>query len=42
MGNRIYMNPDRLFESLREEVKRLIPPDMSISAIEFEGSVIII
>ncbi|MDR3075056.1 MAG: beta-CASP ribonuclease aCPSF1 [Candidatus Methanoplasma sp.] len=36
------MNPDRLFESLREEVKRLIPPDMSISAIEFEGSVIII
>jgi len=36
------MNPDRLFENLREEVKKLTPADMNISAIEFEGSVIAI
>jgi KH/beta-lactamase-domain protein len=36
------MNPDRLFESLREEVRRLVPADMNISSIEFEGSVIAI
>ncbi|MDR1404365.1 MAG: beta-CASP ribonuclease aCPSF1 [Candidatus Methanoplasma sp.] len=36
------MNPDRLFENLRNEVKRLVPSDMNISAIEFEGSVVII
>jgi KH/beta-lactamase-domain protein len=36
------MNPDRLFESLKEEVKRLIPHDMNVSAIEFEGPVIVI
>ncbi len=36
------MNPDKVFENLREEVKRLTPKDMNVSAIEFEGSVIII
>ena len=36
------MNPDRLFENLREEVRKLIPQEMNVSAIEFEGSVIII
>jgi len=36
------MNPDRIFESLREEVRKLIPSEMQVSAIEFEGSVIVI
>jgi len=36
------MNPDRLFENLREEVKRLVPAEMNVSGIEFEGSVIAI
>ncbi|MDR0309397.1 MAG: beta-CASP ribonuclease aCPSF1, partial [Candidatus Methanoplasma sp.] len=36
------MNPDKLFESLREEVKRQLPPEMHVSSIEFEGSVIVI
>ncbi|MDR1690965.1 MAG: beta-CASP ribonuclease aCPSF1, partial [Candidatus Methanoplasma sp.] len=36
------MNPDRLFENLREEVRKLTPPEMKVSAIEFEGSVIVI
>ncbi|MCK9322809.1 MAG: beta-CASP ribonuclease aCPSF1 [Candidatus Methanomethylophilaceae archaeon] len=36
------MNPDRLFESLREEVKKLVPSDMNISSIEFEGPIIAI
>ncbi len=36
------MNPDRLFDSLREEVKRNVPTDMNISDIEFEGPIIAI
>jgi len=36
------MNPDRIFENLRDEVKKLTPSEMQISAIEFEGSVIVI
>jgi len=40
--SRISMNPDKLFETLRDEVRKLIPQDMKPSAIEFEGSVIII
>lgn len=36
------MNPDKLFENLREEVRKLIPSDMEVSAIEFEGSVVVI
>lgn len=36
------MNPDKLFESLREEVRKLLPTDMDVSAIEFEGSIIAI
>ncbi|MDR3206196.1 MAG: beta-CASP ribonuclease aCPSF1, partial [Candidatus Methanoplasma sp.] len=36
------MNPDKLFESLRDDVRKLVPGDMNISGIEFEGSVIVI
>lgn len=36
------MNPDRLFDSLREEVKKYVPSDMNIKAIEFEGPIIAI
>lgn len=36
------MNPDRLFDGLREEVKKLVPAEMNISAIEFEGPIIAI
>lgn len=36
------MNADRLFDSLREQVTDLIPSDMKVSKIEFEGSVIVI
>ncbi|MDR0508796.1 MAG: beta-CASP ribonuclease aCPSF1 [Candidatus Methanoplasma sp.] len=36
------MNPDRIFENLREEVRKLTPSEMDVSAIEFEGSVIVI
>ncbi len=36
------MNPDRLFDSLREEVKKNVPADMNISGIEFEGPIIAI
>lgn len=36
------MNPDRLFDSLREDVKKNVPADMNISDIEFEGPIIAI
>ncbi|AIZ56420.1 putative hydrolase [Candidatus Methanoplasma termitum] len=36
------MNPDRIFENLREEVEKLIPKEMNVSAIAFEGSVVVI
>ncbi len=29
------MNVDRLFDSLTEEVKRLVPSDMKITSIKF-------
>lgn len=36
------MNPDRLFDNLREEVRKSVPADMNVSGIEFEGPVIAI
>lgn len=36
------MNPDRVFDNLREEVKKNAPGDMVISDIQFEGPVIAI
>lgn len=36
------MNPERLFDSLREDVKKNVPADMNISDIEFEGPIIAI
>ncbi|AGI47963.1 universal archaeal KH-domain/beta-lactamase-domain protein [Thermoplasmatales archaeon BRNA1] len=36
------MNPDRLFDSLREQVSGMIPKDMKVSSIEFEGSLIVV
>lgn len=36
------MNPDRLFDSLREQVKGLAPSNMDISSIEFEGPIVAI
>lgn len=36
------MNTDRLFESLREQVRRIVPPDINISSIEFEGPEVVI
>ncbi|MDR0791132.1 MAG: beta-CASP ribonuclease aCPSF1 [Methanomassiliicoccaceae archaeon] len=36
------MNADRLFDSLREEIRRIIPPDHTVSSIEFEGPLVVI
>ncbi|MDY5678340.1 MAG: beta-CASP ribonuclease aCPSF1, partial [Candidatus Methanomethylophilaceae archaeon] len=36
------MNVDRLFDSLTEEVKRLVPSDMKITSIKFEGPLIVV
>ncbi|MCL2712405.1 MAG: beta-CASP ribonuclease aCPSF1 [Methanomassiliicoccaceae archaeon] len=36
------MNADKLFDNLREEIRRLIPSDLKISAIEFEGPLVVI
>ncbi len=36
------MNVDRLFESLREEVKRALPPDSGVTAIKFEGPLVVV
>ncbi len=36
------MNADRLFDNLREEIKRIVPSDIDITAIEFEGPLIVI
>ena len=36
------MNAERLFDNLREEVRRLVPSDKDISAIEFEGPLVVI
>ncbi len=36
------MNVDRLFDSLREEVKRAVPPDVKITDIKFEGPLVVV
>ncbi len=36
------MNVDRLFDSLREEVKRALPSDVSITNIKFEGPLVVV
>ncbi len=36
------MNVDRLFDTLREEVKRSMPSDVSIKDIKFEGPVVVV
>ena len=36
------MNVDRLFENLTEEVKRTVPSDMKITAIRFEGPLVVV
>ncbi|MBR7152691.1 MAG: beta-CASP ribonuclease aCPSF1 [Candidatus Methanomethylophilaceae archaeon] len=36
------MNVDRLFDNLTQEVKRLVPRDMPITSIKFEGPVVVI
>ena len=35
------MSADR-FDGLREEIKRLVPSDIQISSIEFEGPLVVI
>ena len=36
------MNADRLFDNIREEIRRIIPPDHTVSSIEFEGPLVVI
>ena len=36
------MNVEKLFENLTQEVRRLVPKDMKISSIEFEGPLVVI
>ncbi len=36
------MNPDRLFDSLREQVQKLLPGNMDVAKIEFEASLVVI
>ena len=36
------MNTDRLFNNLREEVRRIVPSDLDISSIAFEGPTVVI
>ncbi len=36
------MNVDKLFENLTKEVRRLVPPDMKITSIEFEGPLVVV
>ena len=36
------MNVDKLFETLTAEVKRLVPSDMRITSINFEGPVVVV
>ena len=36
------MNSDRLFDNLREQVRRIIPPELTISNIEFEGPLVVV
>ena len=36
------MNADRLFENLRAEIRRIVPSEIDITSIEFEGPTIVI
>jgi len=36
------MNSDRLFDNLREQVRRIVPPELTISNIEFEGPLVVV
>ena len=36
------MNADKLFDNLREEVRRLAPESLEISSIDFEGPIVVI
>lgn len=36
------MNTDRLFDNLREEIRRNVPSDLDITSIEFEGPLVVI
>ena len=36
------MNTDRLFENLRAEIRRIVPSEIDITSIEFEGPMIVI
>ncbi len=36
------MNAERIFERQREQVRRIVPQDINITNIEFEGSVVVI
>lgn len=36
------MNTDRLFDTLREEIRKIVPADIDISGIEFEGPIVVI
>ena len=36
------MNADRLFNNIREETRRIVPSELNISAIEFEGPIVVI
>ncbi|MFA6668849.1 MAG: beta-CASP ribonuclease aCPSF1, partial [Candidatus Methanomethylophilaceae archaeon] len=36
------MNTDRLFDTLREEIRKIVPAEIDISGIEFEGPIVVI
>ncbi len=36
------MNADKLFNNIREEARRIVPPELNISSIEFEGPLVVI
>jgi arCOG00543 universal archaeal KH-domain/beta-lactamase-domain protein len=36
------MNSDRLFESIREQVRRIVPSELNISNVEFEGPLVVV
>jgi len=36
------MNTDRLFDNLREQVRRIIPSELTVSFIEFEGPLVVV
>ena len=36
------MNTDRLFANLRTEIRRIVPSEIDITAIEFEGPTVVV